>query len=85
VRLFPPQLRFGPFGLFLQHRGGACGAAATDQVADAERADDEEEAGAHQQREDRVDDPDDVLPSSPDIEQHPPLAAFRQLESPLLG
>ena len=49
--------------------------AAAEQVADVERADDEEEAGAHQQREDRVDDPDDVLPPSPDVEEHPPLAA----------
>jgi hypothetical protein len=82
---FATQLLFGPFRLFLEDLGGFGAAAVTDQVADVEGADDEEEAGAHQQCEDRVDDADDVLPASPDVEQHPSLPVLRQLESPLLG
>ena len=56
--------------------GGAAGrAVGAEQAADVDRADDEEEAGAHQQGEDRVDDADDVLAPPSDVEDHPPLTA----------
>ena len=64
---------FRAFVVDLRRIGGAGRVA--DQCADVDRADDEEEAGAHQQREDRVDDADDVFALPSNVEEHPPLAA----------
>src|SRR6185503_12985034 len=66
---------FGPLDLFVEDLGAAvdfvCG---VEQRADVDRADDQEEAGAHHHGENAVDDFDDVLPPSPDVEEHPSLA-----------
>jgi hypothetical protein len=70
------QPLFDPFSLFFEHLGGAAGAArVADQCAEVDRADHQEEAATHKEREDRVNDPDHVFAFSPGIEYQPSLAA----------
>ena len=78
------QPGFDPFRLFFEDLGGAAGRAlGADQRGEVDRPDGDEKTGAHQQRENRVDDADDVLAPSARVEHHPPLAA-RCHPAPLL-